>query len=393
MKVKRKHQLLLGAGLALGLIIFVGVAVFIYSFKDTRLRWSYYDGLWIDNPVWELRLAVASGNTVTISRAFGDAEGSRAWKMKEAIPTMQSYLSNTNPVVRYLAAGTLYTFGDQSGYSTLLGLVQSPVPVLGVGQDLKIQAATTLAKYRQTNATEAIFALYQQTKDRKLIEALQKLALDQVGTLIPPKEYYNEPLAIRDYGLENDRQFLPQITAAFQSSPKPEVKAAAAYALASMTGDQNAIDYLLQQSKIGLSDSDQSGYVDERAIAMYLGTIQTPAAKQALEAVLDSKSRDPSAVRIAAVNLIFNQGGSSKVNQMVVNELTGSLNPLGADLAVLLANQLTNDSQVQLAAKNFAERDKTALFGSNTGETVNWPIYTWIDDYVIKLNPQSPVHP
>ncbi len=73
--------------------------------------------------------------------------------------------------------------------------------------------------------------------------------------------------------------------------------------------------------------------------------------------------------------------------------MTGSLNPLGADLAALLANQLTNDPQIQLAAKNFAQHDVTSLSGSNTGETKNWPIYNWIDNYVIKLNPQPLVHP
>jgi HEAT repeat protein len=393
MKMKQKNQLLLGAGLALGLIIFVGVAVAIYSFKDTRLRWSYVDGFWIDNPVWELRQAVASGNPVTISRAFSDAEGSQAWKMKEAIPTMQSYLSNTNPFVRYVAAEKLYLFGDQSGYSTLLALVQSPAPVITDGQDIRIDAATTLAKYRQTDATEAIFALYQQTKNGELIEALQKLAPDQVGKLIPPKEYYSDPLAIRDYGLENDRQFLPQITASFQNSSKPDVKAAAAYALATMTGDQAAIDYLLQQSKIGLSGSDQSHYVDEKAIVSYLGTIHTLAAKKALEEALECKDPDPSVARIAAANLVFNQGGSSEVNQMVVGELTGSLNPLGTDLALNLGYQLIDDPQIQAAGEKFSKYDVTGDWQIYTGDRKNWPIYNWIDNYVINLNPQSPVHP
>ncbi len=333
-----------------------------------------------------LRRVIDTHDYSEIRQAFIRLYWSRLWKMNEIIPTLKGFLSDPDPFVRYLAGETLLKVGDQSGSSTLLALVQSPNPVIEDGQDIRIQAANTLAQFRQTDASQAIYALYQQTKNGELVAALQKLIPDQVGTLITLKDYYNDPLAIQDYGLENKQQFLPQITSTFQNSSKPDVKAAAAWALATMTGDQNAINYLVQTAQAGLSGSSQSGTVDEKAIITYLGTIQTPAAKQTLEAALDSNDSDPSVVRIAAVNLIFNQGGSGKVNQMVASELTGSLNSLGTDLALNLANQLISDSSIQTAGEKYSQTDVTGNWQTYTVERKNWPIYNWIDNYVIKLN-------
>jgi HEAT repeat protein len=333
-----------------------------------------------------LQRAIDSHDESKIRQAFHRLYWSRLWKMSEVIPTLKGFLDSPDPLIRYLAAETLLKVGDQSGSNFLLALVQSPNPVIEDGQDIRVQAAITLGQFRQTDASQAVYALYQQTKDGELIAVLQKLDPDQVGSLITPKDYFDDPLAIRDYGLENVRQFLPQLTDAFQNSPKPDVKAAAAWSLATMTGDQNAINYLVQTAHLGLSGSSESGLLDVKALISYLGTIQTPAAKQTLEAALDNNNPDPSVARIAAVNLIFNQGGSDKVNQMVVGELTGSPNPLGVDLALNLANQLINDPQIQAAGDKYSRIDATGNWQTYTVERKNWPIYNWIDNYVIKLN-------
>ena len=108
-----------------------------------------------------------------------------------------------------------------------------------------------------------------------------------------------------------------------------------------------------------------------------------PRAKEALEAVLDSK--DSTSVRTAAVNLVFNHGGSSKVNHMVASELNGNQTPLGTDLTLNLAVQLCSDPVIQAAGKAFAKRNPGGSWELYTVERKNWPIYNWVDDYVIKL--------
>jgi hypothetical protein len=388
MKVKQKYQLLLGAGLALCLIIFVGVAVVIYSFKDTRLRYTI-DGLVVDGPVWELRLAVASGDSGNISRAFSKATFRPVWKMKEAIPTMQGYLSNTNPYVRYRAAEALYKFGEQSGYSTLLGLVQSPGPVLGVGEDLRIQATTTLAQYRQTNAVNLISDLYLRTQNDEVSQVLANMGVQLPG--IDQLPFVESDLAIAEYAKTGITRFLPQITDVFHNSHKPKVKDAAAWALATMTDDQNAIDFLVQTAQEGLTESDRARYIDERVIIMYLGTIQTSAAKQTLEAALNSS--DSGIVEVATVNLLYNQGGSEKAKGVLAEALNLKRMDLDWDFVLRVASQFKNDPKIKEAGEHFAKNDITESWQLWTGDRQNWPIYNWIDGAVIKLNPKTPVHP
>ena len=215
------------------------------------------------------------------------------------------------------------------------------------GQDIRIQAASTLAQFRQEDAAAAINLLYQQTQNGELIADLQIVAPNQVGAWTSPKEYFNDPLSIRDYALENDEQFLPQITATFQKTTKPDVKAAAAWALATMTDDPVAINYLVKQSQIGLSESNQSQYVDEKTIISYLGTIQAPVAKDALEAALDNKASNPNVIQTAIVNLIYNQGGSDKAVQVVANQLRDPAQAkLPWDFTLGIAAQLLNNSQI-----------------------------------------------
>lgn len=133
--------------------------------------------------------------------------------MSEAIPLLKTYLNDPNPYVRLSVANDLFIVGDNSGYSALLALVQekTAIPGLGGGDlDVRIQAAKILGQYRQTNATQAIYNLYQRTKKGELIQVLQILAPNRVGTLIPSTDYYADFSSIRDYEIENDKQFIPK---------------------------------------------------------------------------------------------------------------------------------------------------------------------------------------
>ena len=151
----------------------------------------------------------------------------------------------------------------------------------------------------------------------------------------------------------------------------PDAKAAAAWALVSMTGDQSAMDYLIQQSKTNPT----------RQIVEYLGVIQRPEAKRALEDMIDRKSN---LTPIAAVNLIFNQGGSEKASRAVADELAGNSSLFGIDLALNIAAH-TNDPIIQAAGAEFAAKAKDGLWELYTVERKDWSIYNWIDGYVIEL--------
>jgi HEAT repeat protein len=333
-----------------------------------------------------LQNAIDTGDKVKILQAFTDIY-SRTWKMSEVIPALKGFLNDPDPYVRLNAAHDLFIVGDQSGYDTLLALVQSkdPIPGLEGGWEVRIEAASILAQFRQTDATQAIYNLYQQTKSGNFISALQTLVPDQVGALIPPKDYYNDPLSIRDYGIENDRQFLPQITSTFYNTGKPDVKAAAAWAMATMTYDENAINYLVQTAQAGLNDPSELGNLSERAVISYLGSIQTPVAKQTLEAALSSS--DPAVVQTAIVNLNYNQGGSDKAVQVIADQLNDSAHAtLPWDFTLNMATQLIDNPQIQAAGQVFSKTDATGDWQLYTVERKNWSIHNWINGYLIKLN-------
>ena len=325
---------------------------------------------------------IASGDKGRILRAFHDAVYMQYWPKSDVIPVLKGYLNDSDPFVRYLAAQDFFIMGDNEGYSTLLGLVQSNAPLEGLEGtgDLRVQAATILAQFRQTDASQAIYNLYQQTKSGDLIAALATLGSPQAATLTEARGYFSDASSLAFYGQAGATQFIPQITSTFNSTQNLDVKAAAAWALATMTNDSNAIGYLVQQAQAGLSNPNQPG-VNEEALISYLGSIQTPAAKQTLEAALGST--DPAVVQTAAVNLVFNQGGSEKVNQMVAAQLTGPPNLLGADMALNLAPQLLNDPQVQAAGQYFSQHDGSGAWQRATVDRANWSTYNWMSGLYI----------
>ena len=327
-----------------------------------------------------LQAAVATGDNVKIARAFNDMVYA-GWPPDQVIAALKDFLDNSNPFVRYLAGQYLFVVGDQSGYNALLALVQSNTPLQGLegAGDLRVQAATILAQFRQTDAVSAIAALYSKTPSPDLSQALANLGAQVPGENQMP--FVASTLAITEYAKGGATQFIPQITSTFNSTQNPDVKAAAAWALATMTGDQNATNYLVQIAQADLNNPSQTGSVSERNVISYLGSIQTPAAKQTLEAALSSS--DPGIVQVAALNLVFNQGGSSQVNQLVASELSGTPNPLGADMALNLAPQLLNDPQVQAAGQTFSEHDGSGAWQRATVDRANWSTYNWMSGVYI----------
>lgn len=338
---------------------------------------------------------VASGDKGRVLRAFSDAVYSRNWPMSDVIPALKAFLDDPSPYVRYNAAKALFTVGDQSGQSTLLALVQATDPIYGIGQDVRIQAARTLMRFREAAAVVPIIDLYEKDLDGALLTALSDL-----GVQAPEEKQFRfvkDPHTIVEYAKTGDTWFVPQITSVFNNSSKPELKVAAAWALATLANDQSAVDYLAQQGRFILQnpqilDGTESGLAEYTAgtnAIKYLGAIQAPQAKQILEAALDSA--DPMVVQTAIVNLIYNQGGSDKAVQVIANQLADSTHAkLPWDFTLNVAAQLSDNSQIQAAGQIFSKTDVTGNWQLYTVERKNWPIYNWIDDYVVKLNKSEP---
>jgi len=157
-----------------------------------------------------LQAAVATGDNVKIARAFNDMVYA-GWPPDQVIAALKDFLDNSNPFVRYLAGQYLFVVGDQSGYDTLLALVQSNTPIDGIGPDVRIQAAETLAQFRQTGAAQAISNLYQQTKSGDLISALATLGSPQAAALTEARGYFSDASSLAFYGQSRATQFVPQI--------------------------------------------------------------------------------------------------------------------------------------------------------------------------------------
>jgi HEAT repeat protein len=324
--------------------------------------------------------AVASGDKTRILKAFNEVIYNR--KMSEVIPALRAFLNDPNPYVRFLAGQNLLVVGDNSGDAALLALVQSNDPIEGIGEDVRISAALALANYDQRDAVGAITNLYSKTQSVDLSEALSNLGIQLPGEGQFP--FVASDLALTEYA-KCDARFVPQIKELFLNTANSSLKASAAWALATMTNDQNAINYLIQQAQAGLNNANQVDDDTERNLIQYLGSVQTPAAKQTLESALSSS--DSTIVQTAIVNLIFNQGGSDKAVQVIADQLN---NPAQAtlpwDFTLNVAAQLTSNSTIQSAGKTFAQLGGSEQWQLYTVERARWPVNNWIGNYVVKLN-------
>jgi hypothetical protein len=211
--------------------------------------------------------------------------------------------------------------------------------------------------------------------------------LANLGVPLPGESqlpFVSSSLAITEYAKVGATQFIPQITSTFYNTQQTDVKVAAAWALATMTNDQNAINYLVQEGQTGLTNPSAVDGPTERSVIQYLGSIQNPAAKQTLEAALGSS--DPTIVQTAIVNLIYNQGGSDKAVQVIANQLNDPAKAtLPWDFTLNVAAQLTSNPTIQSAGQSFAQHDATGDWQTYTVERQNWPVSNWIGGYVVKL--------
>lgn len=330
-----------------------------------------------------LRSAVESNDHGEIVRAFHEAIYGRWQKMNEVLPAIRSYLRHPDPFVRYTAARSLYTAGDRSGYETLIEMVNADQAILEGSQDLRVEAAQILAKFREREAASAIIALYGKSKAGGLLSSLATLGVRTPEAVRFP--FVPSDLAITEYAKIGAVEFLPQIAATFQHSTDSQIKNAAAWALA-RSGRVDYANYLAQaaQAAINANPRGSQKFDSSTEALRYLGSLQLPVAKQTLERALYSKN--PVAVQYAVVNLLFNQPGESeKVKQVVLRELRGEQRKLGAELLLNIASKL-DDPEIRAAGHAFDQRSGGRSWKLYAVERRQWPIYNWIDDYAVALN-------
>lgn len=344
--------------------------------------------------VEQLKQAVASKDHGEIVRAFHEAIYGRLQKMSESIPAVKVYLADADPFVRLTAARTLYTAGDRSGYKTLLELITAKEAILDDRQDLRIEAARILCKFRETEASTATFELYQRTKTMSVLNAAVRLSLGKPSPEVIQALLQQKHTAFGVFNLSLAES--PEVVAAAQelfANPKvpsnyqQETKNTAAWALIRAGGNEPYLSYLTQQAAQAIENVTPRGReVDTnqyRKAFKSLASTNNPAVRPFLERALGSPSDE--IVQYAVVNLLFNQAeASDKARQVVLRELHGEQKKLGIELTLDIASKL-DDPEIRAAGEAFDQRSGNGSWKLYTTERKQWPIYNWIDNYVVVL--------
>jgi hypothetical protein len=338
-----------------------------------------------------LAAAVSSHDQAEILRAFNSAVYSPAYPGPEVTPLLKGYLNNPDPFVRLNAANDLTIMGDTGGEETLIALAKESSAIAGIGQDVRMGAAETLAKYRVYAAIPAIQQLYAKTQYAQLLDDLSTLGAQSLDEETYP--YVESSNTIIEYGETKETRFLPQIALTFHKSRKKDLKVAAAWALVTLAGDQEALDFLLNaaqqiSAEKDVLDGSSEGLdlFDADLLALKcLGTIRTPAAKHVLEMALGSRTQ--LGISTALINMVLNQGGSDRANQLIVDQLELRGPPKNWqpwDIVIGLADMMPDNPKIQNALSDFARDRGNGSTNLNEVERGRWPAYPWADGYMVE---------
>jgi hypothetical protein len=358
--------------------------VFDAPTKDQMVYLPSYDYQRVKQLVERITSAAESSDPGALIRAFHMATYSRSLKNVEIQEAFRHFLQNDDHYVRFLAAKYLYITGDDSGKYIFLDTIQMPEPFNVDGVDQRIRAAQILAKYRDVSTIQVISGLYARTKDGSLLGDLALLSARLPGA--ENFSYIGRESALTEYGLVYAKNFIPNIKETFNSSTDSKIRLGAARSLAQMTGGAEYINYLVETTREAISN--QSSARDTLTAVEYMGSINAPEIREVL--LLGLQSNEPSIVRSSAVNLLYNQnGGYEPVRKLLLAELKLSNVKdfkLGESLKWNLVTQMSEDAQIERAAKNYSERTHLFDWEYYVVERRDWPIYNWIDNYVVNLN-------
>lgn len=332
-----------------------------------------------------IRRAVDTGDDGLIVRAFHEVVYSKWSDRAEVLSVFREYLGHSDPVARLAAARSLLTMGDEAGVESLLEIIDADSRIGESSEDIRIRAAKTLAKFRIYDSVDAIASLYGKTKDGDLLSSLATL-----GVRAPQAEGFKfvpSVMAITEYAKIGADEHLPKIESVFEQTYDAALKSAAAWALA-FRGNEEYLGYLKESAQASIEKGSGSvlSYDVSSDAVRYLGSIQSPEARTILTDALSSKN--PVVVQYAVVNLIFNQPEiSEKATQFVIEELRGEHQMLGSELALNIASKLFEESpEVRSAGSSLAGRSGDRSWQQIAVKRQEWPVYSWIDDYVVTLN-------
>ena len=298
-----------------------------------------------------------------------------------SLPVLRSYLKDPDPYTRYNAARCLMAAGDDSGVPVLMAMLKSEQLLAGITKDLRVDAALVLAKYHQTAATADMLNLQLKVKDWQL-----SVALANLGASLPISDdlpFVESELALIQYAQRGTTRFLPQIRTLFERTDKPDLKAAAAWALATITGDKAAMGFLVTKACAGLDKANMDAARDERKTIKYVGAIQNLEAKRTLEETL--KDADAVVVQTAIVNLLFNQGGSDLAIQKIADQLDDSAHAkLPWEFVYQVVAKFGENPVLKSAGHRYAERNRE-VWRKYVEERKAWPSDNWTGDYMIQL--------
>jgi len=329
--------------------------------------------------------------------AFHEAIYDQYSTMDEAMPALKFFLTSSDPWVRYLAAEDLYIAGDDSGCNVLLEILKADHPVRGDGgRDLRVSAAETLEKYHEKKGVNVLIEYLRKNGNLSvknsgfaILDGLAKMAKSSLpDDLVRKIENDSDPIyVIYNLSFVNPQTIKKLAQKVFeQSKDLSDVKIDAAWALLKAGEREPYYSYLMDFAKIALAGETQTTakYADFHFRALkILASIKSPENKAMLEDALNN--RNIQIVEIALVNLIYNQGGSDKVKQYLLNQFRGPTNLLAdSDFDMQLAAPL-NDPEINSAAQSVDDRSESNRW-AYFKDRKNWSIYTWIGDYTVDLN-------
>lgn len=338
--------------------------------------------------------AVLSGDHGEISRAFHAATYDKRSGLESARRSLKGYLEQPDPVVRFLAAKYLYVLGDASGYDALIDLIQSGDDVALHKRDLRLWAIDLLRQYREKRATPDIYRFFAQTKSIDAFNAL--LRLDGKDAPVDPLSAYPDAhpypsTTVLSLALKNPRLATELASATFENPKCDDIYAEqsrqiAAWALLRAGAGEPYFSYLRDQAEKAISGETPPAGTDTnqyRKAFEYLASVNGSPAKEVLVHALESS--DPRVVQVALVNLIFNHNDLPAARPRLIAELEQRTINLGSEFTLQLVAAL-DDPELQRAANKFSKLDSSGQWRMWSVARKGWPIYNWIDDYVVVLN-------
>lgn len=344
----------------------------------------------------QFKAAISSGNHGKILRAFHEATYNRRSSLEPSRSALKECLKNNDPVIRLYAAEYLYTIGDNTGYDTLITLIKMSGAVDCLGKDVRLRAVNLLKRYREQRAIPEIHRFFLETKAIDAFYALLYLGRDQ--SLVNPLTAYPDAHPYRSttvfsLSIYNSKAAEKLAASTFLDPKCPNVYAEestqiAAWAMLRAGQDEPYFSHLYDQAIKAVAGtrppgSDCNQY---RKALKYISSISDPRVVALLERGLESS--DHQVVQVSIVNLIFNQHTLESARKRLIAEINNRTLDLGSEFTFQLAAVL-NNTEITKAAERFSEMDSSNEWRLWSIIRKGWPIYNWIDDYVVILNEPS----